>query len=201
MSAARIPRLKDFVLEFAANSAGPALLFFLRAAQRSSNKRQLKKCTRVGERVVAGYGLEVDNSGSISVGDDVSISCRALLSCYSGGAINIARNCFFGDNVKVVSERASISIGEDCLIAENVSIRASNHGIRAGTLIRLQQNVVADITIGKDVWIGCGTTVLAGALIADGCVIGANSVVRGVTEPNAIYAGSPIQKIGHRANK
>jgi acetyltransferase-like isoleucine patch superfamily enzyme len=137
----------------------------------------------------------------VCIGDDVSISCRALLSCYRGGVINIGRNCFFGDNLKVVSERANISIGEDCLVAENVSIRASNHGTTVGTPIRLQQNIVADITIGRDVWIGCGTTVLAGSLIADGCVIGANSVVRGTTEPNAIYAGSPAQKIGYRAVK
>jgi acetyltransferase-like isoleucine patch superfamily enzyme len=153
----------------------------------------------VGARVVTGYDLEIENGGSIHIGDDVSISSRALLSSRKGGEIRVADNCFFGHNVKIVSDRARIVIGEDCLVAENVSIRAGNHGIRAETLIRLQENTAENISIGKDVWIGSGVVVLAGSNIADGCVIGANSVVRGFTEANTIYAGAPIRKIGLRS--
>lgn len=177
---------------------GPAFLFAARAAQRYSDKRQLRKCNRVGLRVHPGYGLIVDAGGSIFIGADVSFSRHSLLSCYPGGAINIGANCFFGDNLKIVSEAGNIEIGEDCLIAENVSIRASNHGIKTGTLMRLQPNVVKDIRIGKDCWIGMGVAVLAGSDIADGCVIGANSVVTGSTEPHSIYAGVPARKIKSR---
>lgn len=177
---------------------GPFFLFAARAAQRYSDKRQLRKCHRVGARVHPGYGLIVDASGSVFIGDDVSFSRHSLLNCYQGGSIKIGSNCFFGDNLKIVSEAGNIEIGEDCLIAENVSIRASNHGIKSGILMRLQPNVVKDIRIGNDCWIGIGVAVLAGSDIADGCVIGANSVVTGSTEPNSIYAGVPAKKIKSR---
>jgi carbonic anhydrase/acetyltransferase-like protein (isoleucine patch superfamily) len=188
-------RLVGFIL----NICGPAFLFAVRVAQQYSDKRQLLKCNTVGLRVTAGYGLIVDTAGDISISDDVSFSRNSLLSCYKCGSIKIGSNCFFGDNIKIVSDFGSIEIGQDCVIAENVSIRASNHGTKTGTLIRLQPNSVKNIRIGNDCWLGKGVTVLAGSVIADGCVIGANSVVRGNTEANSIYAGVPVRKIKSRS--
>ena len=50
------------------------------------------------------------------------------------------------------------------------------------------------ITIGNDVWIGSGVSVLAGVRIGDGAVVGANSLVTHDIEPYAIYAGTPAKK-------
>ncbi len=155
----------------------------------------MNMCNSIGQGVSVGYEFSVNNNGVITVGDNCEIADRVLFSCYKGGFIVIGSNSFVGDSVKIVADRGRIEIGEDCLIAENVSIRASNHGTGKGTLIRLQANSVNDIRMGRDCWIGKGVTVLAGSSIADGCVIGANSVVIGETESNTIYAGVPIKKI------
>ena len=173
----------------------------LRGAERYSSRRNLRRCNRVGARVEAGFDLSIDNAGLISVADDVSFSNGVRLTCYRGGSIKIGGHCSFGDAVRIVSERANIWIDDDCLVADQVSILASNHGMKAGVLIRSQPNTASDIWIGKDVWIGKGVAVLAGSRIADGCVIGANSVVIGNTEPNTIYAGAPIRKIGMRSQE
>lgn len=197
----RLRRLVNVFINLAVVTAGPLFLFVLRVAERYSNRRNFRGCNHVGARVEAGYDLCVDNAGFISIADDVSFSNGARLSCYRGGSIKIGSHCFFGDAIKIVSERANVWIDSDCLVAEQVSIRASNHGIKAGVLIRSQPNTVSDIWIGKDVWIGKGVTVLAGSRVADGCVIGANSVVTGSTEPNTIYAGAPIRKVGQRSQE
>lgn len=55
-----------------------------------------------------------------------------------------------------------------------------------------------DVIIGNDVWIGCKTTVLSGAVIGDGAVIGAGSLVRGKIPPYAIAAGNPARVIKYR---
>lgn len=179
---------------------GRAIVFITKVIMDVSNYRQIKKCNSIGDNIYIGRDLLVDNAGNISIANNVSILNHCLLSSYQNGSIHVGENCFLGDNCKIVSERANIWIDDDCLIAEGVSIRASNHGTKAGVLIRLQKNSVSDIWIGKDVWIGKGATILAGSIVADGCIIGANSVVRGRTEANTIYAGVPIKKIKIRGD-
>lgn len=180
---------------FVVDVFGIFFFYALRIALTYQKKRNLRLLNGVGQSVTVGSELAINNQGFITIGDNCEIADRVLFSCYKGGSIVVGSNCFIGDNVKVVADSGSVKIGNNCLLAENVSIRASNHGTRLGQLIRLQNNIVKNISIGHDCWIGKGVTVLAGSFIADGCVIGANSVVRGVTEPNTIYAGVPIKKI------
>jgi acetyltransferase-like isoleucine patch superfamily enzyme len=54
------------------------------------------------------------------------------------------------------------------------------------------------ITIGNDVWIGYGATILSGLSIGDGAVIGAMSVVTKNVAPCSIVAGNPAKKIRDR---
>ena len=114
----------------------------------------LKQATNLGENVTAGRGLYITNNGEISIGDNVSFANDAFLSTYAGGKLSIGSDCFFGDNCKIVTDRTTVSIGDDCLVAEHVSIRASNHGIKQGSIIRNQKNSVSPVFIGNDVWIG-----------------------------------------------
>lgn len=51
------------------------------------------------------------------------------------------------------------------------------------------------VTIGNNVFLGWGCTVLAGTTIGDNCVIGAGSVVSGRVEGNSIWGGVPSKKI------
>ena len=56
----------------------------------------------------------------------------------------------------------------------------------------------AGITIGNDVWIGYGATIISGAEIGDGSVIGANSTIAGNIPPYSIVAGNPPTEIRKR---
>lgn len=51
------------------------------------------------------------------------------------------------------------------------------------------------VTIGNNVFIGWGATILAGTNIGDNCVIGAGSVVSGQVEGNSIWGGVPARRI------
>lgn len=177
---------------------GPCCHAILRLARRYSTESNLRSCTSVGARVVCGPDLTVVNLGRIKIGDDVELSSDVLLSAYKSGSLAIGDRCFVGRNVMMVAENGSIEIGNDTLIADDVAVRASNHGTTADAKIREQPNIVKNVGIGSDVWIGRGVAVLAGAQIADGCIIAANSVVHGPTEPYTIYGGVPVRKIRAR---
>jgi len=51
------------------------------------------------------------------------------------------------------------------------------------------------VTVEDYAVIATMTVILPGATISNGCLIGAHSSVKGVTEANMIYAGSPAKKI------
>lgn len=48
-----------------------------------------------------------------------------------------------------------------------------------------------DTQIGNDVWLGAGATVLPGARLGSGVIVGARAVVGGTIPPYAIVAGNP----------
>ena len=47
------------------------------------------------------------------------------------------------------------------------------------------------ISIGDDVWIGTGCTILDGVSVGTGCVIGAGSVVKNSIPDNSMVIGTP----------
>ena len=54
------------------------------------------------------------------------------------------------------------------------------------------------ITIGNDVWIGRGCTILSGVDIGDGAVIAAGSVVNRSVPSNSVYGGIPAKHLSNR---
>lgn len=58
-----------------------------------------------------------------------------------------------------------------------------------------------EIIIGNNVWIGCGVKIYKGSVIPDGCVIAANSIVRGVfSSNNSLIGGHPAKVIKEAIN-
>lgn len=53
-------------------------------------------------------------------------------------------------------------------------------------------------TIGHDVWIGYGSTIMQGVNIGNGAIIAAGSIVTKDVEPYSIYAGNPARKLRNR---
>lgn len=131
-----------------------------------------------------------------------------------GAQCNIGPSCYFdiprGSHLKIgsrtkitgysmISSAIEVAIGDDVLIAEFTSIRDAEHKIQKDVLIAKQGLIQAPIVIGNDVWIGRNCTILYGTHIMDGCVIGANSLVKKrVLEAYKVYAGSPLAAIKRR---
>lgn len=91
-------------------------------------------------------------------------------------------------------EGTRLVIGDNSLLATGITMLTSDgHDIydSAGTRI----NPAKDIIIGSKVWIGQEAMILKGALIEDGCVIGARSIVTGKIEAASIAVGNPAKPI------
>lgn len=117
-------------------------------------------------------------SGEVVIGEDCAINSGCVF--YTGNGIRI---------------------GDAVLIAANCTLAPTNHEFGdVSKRIRDQgfQASRGGIVIEDDVWLGANVVVLDGAVIGQGTVVAAGSVVRGVLEPYSIYAGVPAKRTGAR---
>ena len=120
----------------------------------------------------------VGGNGNIELGDYVYLNSGTVI--YSGNGVKIGNNVLIGPNCNIVPV---------------------NHNFENPDLpIRLQgfQPSRGGIIIEEDVWLGANVTILDGAFIKKGSIIGANSTVIGEVKGYSIYAGSPAKKIKSR---
>ncbi|HEY1704908.1 MAG TPA: acyltransferase [Trebonia sp.] len=83
-----------------------------------------------------------------------------------------------------------IAIGADCAISWNVNILDGNaHELIVGGVHRPRTR---PLSIGDNVWIGTGATVV-GATVGDGSVVAAGSTVTSEVPPKALAAGNPAR--------
>lgn len=84
-----------------------------------------------------------------------------------------------------------------CLTAEGLVVVTSNHRQHIGKFLsgKNEDNEYKDIIVEEDVWIGINVTLLAGAHIGRGAIIGASSVVTKNIPPYAVAVGNPAKVI------
>ena len=94
-----------------------------------------------------------------------------------------------------ISEHTKLIIGKDCMFATNNQIRTDDahaiYDVHTGKRINHSRNII----IGDHVWIGYGATIMGGAEIGSGSVIGAFSFVRKKFPNNCIIAGTPAKLV------
>lgn len=151
--------------------------------------------------------------GSSIDADSVVLNCEIGRNCDIEKR-NLLRKTAIGDMTYTGADTSITwaKVGKWCCIARMVDIGGNEHNYRAASMMpeyRVMNRLAgklrkhqeeALVTVGNDVWIGSGATVVRkeGMTIGDGAVIGAGAVVTKSVEPYAIVAGVPARVIGRR---
>ena len=96
---------------------------------------------------------------------------------------------------------AEASLGDDVMIGARAAIQGGAHTHtfeRVDLPINRQPQAAATVTIGADVWIGTGATVMAD--VSPGTVVGAGAVVTRSFPPRSVIAGVPAQFVRERGS-
>jgi acetyltransferase-like isoleucine patch superfamily enzyme len=145
---------------------------------------------RVELHARAGYGrLEIGRW--VHIGDGNSLRCHE-------GSLRIGDKVVFGKD-NTVNCYLDVEIGAASIVADWVYVTDFDHRIDdIHVPIKDQGIVKTPVRIGPDVWIGTKVSVLRGARVGRGSVLGAHAVVKGDIPEYSIAVGAPARVVRNR---
>ena len=159
--------------------------------------RRYRRAVRLAARYQAAYVEDPDAARPIlaellgSLGEEVDL--RPPLYVDYGSNITIGARTFVNYNLTAL-DVAAITVGEDCQIGPNVQLLTPTHPLEPGPR-RDKLEAARPITIGDNVWLGGGATVLPGVSIGDNSVIGAGAVVTKDVPAGVVAVGNPARPV------
>jgi acetyltransferase-like isoleucine patch superfamily enzyme len=150
---------------------------------------------RYGARVSRRSEVDLAPTLRLGRGTQISSFCKikASGSLIIGPNTHIATGCF------ITAGPGTLEIGPDCLIGPNCVITTNEYLYsRLDVPLRLQGSVAKHTHLGRNVFVGANSVILAGACIGDNVVIAAASLVSGKVESGTVVSGNPAKVVFHR---
>lgn len=131
------------------------------------------------------------NCSRIYIGKKVRIFSGLRAECHGDGRLFIHDNVSIGQNFHVIAS-SELHIDSGCLISGDVFVTDTDHTYNDTELpVFDQPNKISPTRIGENCFIGIGVRIQAGTILGKGCVVGANSVVRGTFPEHCVIVGTP----------
>ncbi len=148
-----------------------------------------------GKNLIIEKNVLIFHPEKIYFGSNIYIGHNTILKSYYKGLISIDDNSWIGQNC-FMHGAGNIIIGKNVGIAPSVNIISSYHDLKNSTKSIIDNNLIfKEVKIGNGSDIGIGVTILPGAKIGKGCMIGANSLVNKNVPDNYLAAGNPLKLI------
>lgn len=155
---------------------------------------------RFGRKKIEGSKLEsrllIEDGATVEINSKFSAMYGADIEVFKGASLKVA-GCDFetngGANINLTLICGkSIEIGYHVMMGRNVTIRDNN----GGHYLSMQGYKESQpVKIGNHVWLCEGCTIMPGAKIGDGAIIGAGSVVYGHVPPYSLVSGNPAKVV------
>lgn len=138
-----------------------------------------KSCLSIdGKLILTGKGTHSFSQGLIlKIGKNAVLRIGNNFSCHRNNTFIVNKLVVIGDDNMFSFEVATMDTDSHVIFDEEGSI----------------QNPNREILIGDRVWIGCRNTILKGARIPDGCVLGSGGVItKMLGKSSSIYLGNKL---------
>ncbi len=128
---------------------------------------------------------------------------------YNRKNLIMGENCNIDDGATIMNTRAKFIMKRNSGAAIGLTVVTGNHMSVAGMNFKQVTNEIKDkfdtkhqmdrdVVVEEDCWIASNVTLLAGANVGRGGVIGSGSVIRVSIPPYAIVSGNPAKVVGFR---
>ncbi len=155
-----------------------------------------------GNRVSLGPGTTLAQA-SLTLGDNCSLvvgaGCRLAaveIMAERDGHVEVGPRTEFTWSTRLyLHEPGRIAIGADCLIASGTLLTNSDMHSILDDATGERINPAADVVLGDRVWLAHEATVLKGATVGDGSVVGHRAVVSGAVPAASLAVGVPARVV------
>lgn len=163
---------------------------------------------------------ELENIGFKYIGKNVKISDKAIIYnpegisidnhsriddlCMLSGNITIGKYCHITPMCLIAGGKPGIIINDFSTLAYGVKIFAQSDDYSGESMTnslipkKFKNERLSSIVIGRQVIVGANSTILPGVNLAEGCSIGAMTLVNKSTAPWGIYVGNPAKRLKER---
>lgn len=154
----------------------------------------------LGKNVRVSDKASVYNCDQIEIGDNSRIDDFCVLS----GHIKIGSNCHITPQCLIAGGQPGVQFSDFCTLAYGVKVFSQSDDYSGLTLTnstiprKFKTELFKKVSFGKHVIVGAGSIVLPGVDVAEGCSVGAMTLLLKSTEPWGIYVGNPAKRIKDR---
>ncbi len=155
----------------------------------------------LGNNVRISKTASLDKSHQMEIGENSRIDDFCALS----GNISIGRNVHIAVHSSITASREIALLEDFSGMAFSSHIFTSSDDYSGATMtnptvpIAFKNIEHGAVILRRHVIVGSGTMIFPGVEIAEGCAIGALSIVNKSTEPWGIYFGTPVRRIKNRS--
>lgn len=139
-----------------------------------------------------------EDFGRLEIGRWVHLGDGCRIRCHEG-SVRIGDKAVFGAS-NTLNAYLDVELGASTLLADWIYICDFDHRYEDVNLPIKDQGIVkSPVRIGPETWIGTKVSVLRGAFVGRGCVLGAHAVVRaGEVPDHAVAVGAPARVVRDR---
>nr|AHB32465.2 Atr6 [Acinetobacter baumannii]AOX98974.1 Atr6 [Acinetobacter baumannii]ASY01643.1 Atr6 [Acinetobacter baumannii]QEA72108.1 Atr6 [Acinetobacter baumannii] len=151
---------------------------------------------KIGFPSYIGKPIDIVGSKNIFIGKRVRVYPNLRIEVHGENSkVLIEDNVGIAQNVHITSGGV-LKIGKGSTILANVFITNIDHNYKkVGIPILEQEHIIKDTSIGENCFIGIGAAIQAGTILGKQCIVGTNSVVRGIFPDYCVIAGNPAKVI------
>lgn len=157
----------------------------------------------LGKNVKISNKASIYNPELIEIGDFSRVDDFCVLS----GNIKIGRNVHIAPMSLLAGGEKGITLSDFSGLAYHAQIFTQSDDYSGLTLTnptvpkKYKRERKLAVYIGRHVIIGAGSIIFPGVHLADGCSVGAMSLVNKSTEPWGVYVGNPATRVSERRKK
>ena len=155
---------------------------------------------KLGNNVKISDKAAIYNCDRISIGDNTRIDDFCVIS----GTVTLGRNVHIAIFNNVAGGELGVTLDDFSGLAYGCHVFTQSDDYSGKTLTNptvpaaYKNEAKAAVYIGRHVIVGTSSLVLPGVNLAEGCSVGAMSMVTKSTDPWGIYFGIPAKRIKHR---